>query len=243
VGGKKPVEKIQKGESTMVRALSQWMDYVLAARDGEMGKCKDFLVDDLLWIVRYLVVDTGKWLPGRKVLVSPHQLGDADSETRRLLVRLTREEIESSPALEEAKSVSREYEIEWHRHYGLSGYWLEGEKKVTTVQLLSVGQVSGYHIQARDGEIGHVADFLAVTDTWKVHYAIIDTRNWLQGRQVCVLTDCIQRVDTAQEKMRIDLTKEAIRNSPPYQPYLPMTQEYQVVLHDYYGWPKYWDEP
>ncbi len=226
----------------MVRSLTQWMDYVVAGKDGEVGNCKDFLVEEGQWMIRYLVVDPRRWLPGRKVILSPYQLEGMDAEGRRLSATLTTQEIENSPPLEEAGSLSRDYEEEWLKHYGLPRYWLEQEEKGGSGRLLSVKDITGYHIQAKDGEIGHLADLLAQAKTWKVYYAIIDTRNWLPGRQVCVLTDCIQWVDQDQDKIGIDLTKEAIRHSPHYLPYEPMTREYQLVLHDYYGWPKYWDK-
>jgi len=55
----------------MLRNAKGILNYVLQAKDGEIGRCKDFLFDDEKWTIRYIVADTRNWLPGRKVLVAP----------------------------------------------------------------------------------------------------------------------------------------------------------------------------
>jgi hypothetical protein len=35
--------------------------------DGRVGTVKDFLFDDQSWKIRWMVVDTGYWLPGRRI--------------------------------------------------------------------------------------------------------------------------------------------------------------------------------
>ena len=81
------------------------------AEDGEIGRCKDFLFDDEKWTIRYMVADTRKWLPGRKVLISPMSLGAVDWSSRHFQVELTRRQVEDSPPLEEDAPVSRQYEM------------------------------------------------------------------------------------------------------------------------------------
>ncbi len=94
----------------MLRSVKELFNYVLEAEDGEIGRCKDFLFDDEHWTVRYMVADTGKWLPGRKVLVSPLSLGDPKWATRQFSVKLTKEQIENAPPLDKDAPVSRLYE-------------------------------------------------------------------------------------------------------------------------------------
>jgi hypothetical protein len=247
----------------MIRSLRDLIGYVVAAEDRELGKCKDFLLDDVSWAVRYMVADTRKMLPGRKVVISPHFLGDPEDETRRFHVHLSKEEVEASPPLLEDAPVTREYEVMWYDHFGLSYYWLKSDKRGMTENpsaialdereepesgvapsekehLLSLEKMTDFHVDVLDGGIGRFADVLASTRTWQGRYAIVDTGKWLPGRQVCILTDCINWVNPVDRKIGVGLTKEAIRRSPEYHPYVPMNKEYQVVLHDYYGWPKYW---
>ena len=78
----------------MLHNVNAVLNYVLLAEDGEIGRCKDFLFDDEKWTIRYLVADTRKWMPGRKVLISPMSLGEPDWSTHRFQVELTRRQIE-----------------------------------------------------------------------------------------------------------------------------------------------------
>ena len=98
----------------------------LAASDGSIGHVKDFYFDDKTWAIRYVVADTGTWLSGRQVLLSPHAFGSLFPDGRDLIVNLTREQIENSPPIEWHKPVSRQYEEEYHRYYGWPYYW-EGD--------------------------------------------------------------------------------------------------------------------
>ncbi len=73
--------------------------YKLQSLDGEIGKVKEFYFDDRFWAVRYLVADTGGWLTGRQVLISPYALISANTEEQHLTVDLTKKQIEDSPPL------------------------------------------------------------------------------------------------------------------------------------------------
>ena len=108
------------------------MGYVLHAEDGELGRCKDFLVDDRDWTVRYLVAETGRWLPGRKVLLPPGKVMEPDFSGRRLPVKLRKEQIQASPPLGELASLLREYENRWCDYYRVSPCWLEEKVPMTT---------------------------------------------------------------------------------------------------------------
>jgi hypothetical protein len=249
----------------MLRSVNEIVGYGLHARDGEIGRCKDFLWDDLKWAVRYMVADTGKWLPGRQVLVSPISLGRAEWASKRLPVHLTRKQIEEAPMLDEDAPVSRQYEIEWNRYHGYLLYWAgeglwgytdrpgalfhaadEGaEVEIDDAasgdsHLRSVGEVTGYHIQAQDGEIGHIEDFLVDDEAWALRYVVVDTKNWLPGRKVLISPSWIGGIDWRDTKVTVELTKGAVRNSPKYDPSEPVNLSYEEKLYDYYGRPKYW---
>jgi hypothetical protein len=246
----------------MLRNASAVLNYVLLARDGEIGRCKDFLFDDEKWAIRYMVADTGKWLPGRKVLISPMMLGEPDWATRRFQVDLTRHQVENSPPLEMDSPVSQ-YEILYSQYFGTASYWGGGNlwgihpspsllraqqgKLATDFEgpeengLRSIKEVTGYHIQASDGEIGHVEDFIVDDEVWSLRYIVVDTRNWLPGRKVLVSPQWAETIDWAQEKLGVDLSTDSIKNSPEYDPLAPINREYESKLYDYYGRPVYWN--
>ena len=87
------------GKTTLCyAALNNYTETNSGTTDGEIGHVKDFYFDDQNWAVRYLIVDTGAWLPGRQVLISPHSLGRLDQVDKVLLAKLTRKQIEDSPS-------------------------------------------------------------------------------------------------------------------------------------------------
>jgi hypothetical protein len=110
----------------MLRSINQLYGDELRATDGEIGHIKDFYFDDQNWAVRYVVVDTGSWLSGRLVLISPHVFTNFDLDGVCRGVNLTRKQIENSPDFDSEKPVSRQYEDEYYRYYGWPTYWQGG---------------------------------------------------------------------------------------------------------------------
>ena len=247
----------------MLRSVREMQGYVLQARDGEIGRCKDFLFDQKHWTIRYMVADTGKWLPARKVLLSPISLDKPDWRAHVLPVRLTREEIETAPGLDADAPVSRQYELKYHAHYGWPYYWVgpglwgpgdypgplyaehrasqdRPEEEDADPNLRSVDEVTGYHIQAADGDIGHVEDLIADDGNWTIRYMVLDTRNWLPGRKVIVAPGWTESLDWGERKVVMGLTRKQIRESPEYDPAAPVNRRYEERLYDFYGRPRYW---
>ncbi len=249
----------------MLRSIDELLGYVLAAEDGEIGRCKDFLFDDRHWTIRYMVADTGKWLPGRKVLISPISLGEPDWTARKFPVKMTKGQVENSPPLEEDMPVSREYETRYFNYYGYPYYWAgaglwgsaaypgalygvpqadvreERVEKKRPNHLRSAKEVEGYRIDANDGHIGHVEDYIVEEETWTIRYVIVDTRNWLPGgKKVLISPDWTSAIQWQKKELVVDLTKDAIKNAPEYDPSVPINREYEVRLYDFYGRPRYW---
>jgi hypothetical protein len=104
--------------------------------------------------------------------------------------------------------------------------------------LQSARDVMGYRIAATDGEIGHVDDFIVDDETWALRYMVVDTRNWLPGRKVLVATEWIREVRWTDASAVVDLTREAVRSSPEFDPAAPINREVEVQLYDYYGRPQ-----
>ena len=108
---------------TRLRSTNSLIGYRLGANDGGIGECSDFLFDDSSWVVRYLLADTRKWLPGRKVLISPISIGDIDVIDRTVHVDMSKEQIKNSPPLEMEAPISRSYEKFLNQYFGWSDYW------------------------------------------------------------------------------------------------------------------------
>ena len=109
----------------MLRSLKDLQGYSIEARDGHLGHVHEFYFDDDAWMVRYVVVDTGSWLPGRKVLLAPEALGTPEWPRRVIPVELTKHQIEHSPAPDEHRPVSRQHEARLHSYFGWQPYWTD----------------------------------------------------------------------------------------------------------------------
>jgi hypothetical protein len=242
--------------------------YNLQAQDGEIGKVKDFLFNDLLWTIRYLVADTGGWLDERLVLISPFALGEPDWGLNKIPVQMSREKIEDSPPIEKDKPVSRQNESELNNYYAWPVYFTYGvdathyaemqlmaerikmaEKEQMESEneseddphLRSMDEVTGYSIEATDKSIGHVEDFILEDKTWIVRYMVVDTRNWLPGKKVLVSPEWIKQVDWVERNVKVDMNSESVKNSPEFDPTEPVNRNYEVKLYDFYGRPAYWE--
>jgi hypothetical protein len=110
----------------MLRSANQSYGSKLSAIDGEIGRVKDFYFDDLKWVVRYLVADTGFWLSGHLVLISPRAVGTFFRDDDCIRVNLTREKIEGSPPIEAHMPVTRQFEEKYHNYYDWPSYWEAG---------------------------------------------------------------------------------------------------------------------
>lgn len=107
----------------MLHNVNRLKKFTLHATDGDIGRVKDVYFDDEQWVVRYLVVETGGWLTGRQVLLSPMSFGHLDWKGKSLHTNLTRAQIENSPGINAHIPISRQQEIEYVRHFGYPYYW------------------------------------------------------------------------------------------------------------------------
>ena len=106
-----------------LHGLEALKGFAIAATDGEIGHVKDVFFDDQERTIRYLVVDTGGWLSGRLVLISPSSIKSANWNERNLAVNLSKQQVEDSPGIDTEKPVSRQHEVELYNYYGYPFYW------------------------------------------------------------------------------------------------------------------------
>ena len=235
--------------------------YKLHSRNGEIGTVDQFYFDDKHWAIRYLVANTGNWLTGREVLISPYALGDINPTKQDITVNLTKKQIEGSPFTETDKPVSRQFEEEYYGYYGWPLYWggaymwgaysyVERDHdmwkdhneggKAWDAHLRSTDAVENYNIEATDGDIGHVEDFIIDDRTWAIRYLVVDTRNWWPGKKVLVSPKWIERVSWKESKVFVDVQREAIKKSPEYTKESLVSRDYETRLHRHYDRRGYW---
>jgi len=278
----------------MLKALASLKGFDLHATDGSLGTVSDFLFDDSIWKVRWMVVDTGNWLPGRKVLIHPSAVISAEHEARTLNVELTKAQVEGSPAILKDRPVSQQMQNSLYGYYGWNPLWGGGmygaglygaglygagmyggmagiaapvsapayfgavavlerergeadhgdDRDLTTLDrgdphLRSTVEVTGYHVHTTDGAIGHVEDFLIDNESWGVRYLVVDTSNWWFGQHVLISPQAVENVNWAERHVRLDMSKERVKSSPPWDPTEANNGEHEQRLRDHYGWPSY----
>lgn len=108
-------------------------------------------------------------------------------------------------------------------------------------RLRSTREVEGYHIEASDGAIGHVQEFIVDDEEWIIRYVVIDTRNWLPGKKVLIAPEWIENIDWPSGKVQVARDRKTIKDSPEFDPARTVNREYETRLYDYYGRPKYWN--
>ncbi len=237
--------------------------YQLKCNDGRIGSVRELYFDDQYWAIRYLVADTGNWLTGRQVLISPYALRSVDKADKLIHVELTKKQIEESPPLSSDQPVSHQYEKVAFGYYGWPIYWngsnmwgsgtlpMRDSKsqhgtnpggREWNPHLLSTHDVAGHRVHALDGEVGHVNDYIIDDGSWAIRYFVVRTRNWWPSHKVLVSPQWIERVDWQKSIVVISLTSEAIRNAPEFTAESLLSRNYESELYRHYNMPGYWGE-
>lgn len=234
--------------------------FTIQATDGNIGHVDDFYFDDITWAVRYVVVDTGNWLSGHEVLLSPVALSGISHQDRCVKIALTRDQVSGAPDAETDRPVTRQWETEYHDYFGWPYYWegagifgvgpypgfssetadavedaTQPSERKGDAHLQSARDVGDCRIAASDGEIGHVVDFIIDEESWVIRYVEVDTGNWLPGKKVLLSTRLISSIDWSEGCLQIKLPKVVIEHAPPYDPDQTLERDYEQGLFDYYA--------
>ena len=252
----------------MLWSASSINGYALAASDGKIGTISDLLFDDQNWLVRWLVVETGNWLSGRKVLLPSSALAHLSAERKECAIKLTMQQIKDSPDVDTNRPVSRQIETNVYDYYGYSPYWYSGigysggfgymgglggaipispesrrrEQAIADAQhdnddvhLRSVVAVTGHHIHANDGEIGHVENFLIEDADWSIRYLVVDTKNWWPGKKVLISPWSVKDIDWGNRLVNINVDRQKIENAPAYDVSVTIDRAFDEKFLTYYG--------
>jgi len=249
----------------MKRSINSLLGYTIKGTDGEIGKVEEFYFDDRTSTIRYMVVKTGGWFSGKKVLVSTEAFQKPDWESKTFSVNLTLEKIKNSPEIDIDKPVSLQQEelmrgyYSWPGYYGygMFGYWGLGmwgypvaevnatenelkqmkatEHEHDNPHLRSTQEVTGYDIHATDGDIGEVEDFIIDDTTWKIYFLVVETGNWFSGKKVLISPQWIKDVKWQEQEVSINHSKDEVKNSPEYDSSQEINETYEHSINDYYG--------
>ena len=221
----------------MLKNINQIYGTQVAATDGNIGHVRDFYFDDQKWIIRYMIVDTGNWLPGRQVLLSPHAFDGFGPDGDAISVRLTKNQIENSPSIESHRPVTRQYERDYFHYYRWPPYWdnggmwgigdipvlppppvlgnlpENGHDPKDDIHLRSTQAVTGYDIEAADGSLGAVAGFLVDHKSWAILNLIVETGPWYACKRILISTSAVQNISYPDAKVMVKLTRADIQRT------------------------------
>lgn len=204
------------------------------ARDGHIGRISDLYFDDRAWKLKYLVVDIGSWLIGRKVLLSPQAVDVCDLETRSINLNVTKLQVEQSPDASTDAPIALQHEIELHSYYGWSPIFA-GEVFIGTPpshflvsemapavnsyggefdpHLRSTRLLSGIDLFGYDGLLGTTNDLVLDTESWEIDFVSV---NLGRGRCVLIRPSSIRAIDVEDGTVRTDLSIWTMRELPAF---------------------------
>lgn len=243
----------------MKRNINSLIGFTIGATDGEIGKVKEFYFDDQSWTIRYLIVETGSWLFGRKVLISPMALLTPDWKNNIFTINLSKEQIKNSPDIDTERPVSRQQELDLYSYYPWGSYWgssfyaggmplpvsmydavLNDDETPISQEthenrhLRSTHQVTGYKMKATDGDIGDVEDFLIDENSWKIDFLVIDVGNWFHGKKVVLSPKWIKEINWSKSEVIINTSIEHVKKSPEYDESQPFIKTFETKIYNHY---------
>jgi uncharacterized protein YrrD len=254
----------------MVRSSKHMKRFTIAATDGDIGAVDDFYFDDERWAVRYLVVDTGKWLSGRHVLISPISVLRAEWGEQRLLVSISRDQVHAAPEIDTHQPVSRQQEAAYLDHFHYPYYWAapglwgshptpmmptpeelaaadrraaeaaEQARRRGDTHLRSTSEVTGYVIRATDGDLGHVDDVLFDDVSWAVRYLVVDTSNWWFGKHVLIAPEWVDGIDWVSRTVSVNMARAALKSAPLYDRAEHVDRQWEAAYYQHLQRPGYW---
>lgn len=221
----------------------------IGATDGEIGELMGLFFDEKTWQIRCLVLDTGHWLGGRKVLIAVDYFQRPKGRGEKLHVNVTRDQIENSPALLKAESARGQigklsvfdyHILEPSREFSLVGPEPGIIGKLDTRLLHGTDEVAGYTIHTTDGDIGHLVDFIFDDESWIVRYLVVDTGSWWPGRKVLLSPEWVESMNWYDNKVFVNVSRESIKTAPSCEPLELPNRECEEKVFAHYERPGYW---
>lgn len=249
----------------MLRSLKEVEGYMVLAANGDVGHVVDFQFDDDYWTVRYLVVETGEFFGGRRILISPISFRRIDWTARHFQLSLALDEVQGCPDIDLHQRVSRQQERDYNQYFRypyyweFSGLWGMGaypglltpgmqhgppaahSDQSDDVHLRSAKGFFGFNVHGRDETLGQVEDFIVDDESWTIRYLSIDSGNWSWVKKALLAPNWADQVSWTERQVHVDVPRQAIKDCPEWKPTTAVHRDYEAHLYRYYGRPVYWD--
>jgi len=230
----------------MLRSILSLRNFTMRASDGEIGKVKDFYFDDHTWTLKYLVVETGNWLMGKRVLISTSVLRSPIWDSRTFPVDLTIDQVRHSPDIDTEKPVTRQHEADLYNYYswpwdgGGLGFMTSGmvggviapdvplnervdkamHHQEPTVNrdkhLRSFKQLYDFELRTSEKNVGEVHDFLINDADWTIPFVVIETGSWYSGKKILTSTKFVDNIEWASSSVYLLQAESVIKHMPEF---------------------------
>lgn len=241
----------------MLITVQQILQQPVYGAHEALGDLVDLLLDSYTWNVRFGVVEVGAWLASRPVLIDAPRLAQAQwNETEHALrLPLSRSEIRACPPLESLTGARPPREAGLVEHFVWGSHWREhltsqpapvGVDAVPTPaspaeqrerDLYAARQLIGYRLEAVDGEVGALQDFLLDLDHWVVRYFIVELDTFLGGRRRLISPGAAEAIHPSDRLLRVHFSAAEIEAAPEYDPRHPLDPHAETSFPEP---PKYW---
>lgn len=228
----------------MLFSFNDLRDFAIEASDGRKGHVIDLYFDDESWQIRYAVAESGFLFTKQESLLNSSVLEEPSMDKRTISVSLTKEQLEEAespdahpPVSEQRQRETRLSQMEFwppimvvapgavytptvaESQLRTGGLVSEPQpeadrRQIGDPHLRSLDELSGYAIEAKDGDMGSIADVLLDPDGWKIRYIVVDTGNWLPGRQVAIRPDWVSQISWDGQSVVVNVSKEQISEAP-----------------------------
>jgi hypothetical protein len=190
--------------------LNAIVGYQIQSTDGPAGKVDDIFIDDILWTVRHIAVADAGGVGTQPAEIDPGSYGDLVPDDKTLNVKLTHAEISGGPDVSSDPPVSMQTDDRGDHH------------------LRSVHEIHGYRIEGLDGEAGKIDDFIVDDAEWKIHFIVVETGEWNDGRKIVIAPGLLSNLDHEARSAKLDLDLKKVADSPAYDPSQPILREENI---------------
>ncbi len=232
----------------------QLCDLKVQASDGLIAEVNDVYFDEAEWHVRYLA--TGTWLDGRRVILPSAGLHSETWRGKVIETGLSKGQVRTSPDIgpdpptrAQEKDLAEHYE--WPAFGEVIPHGVEvpadrivqhsrRQARESDSRLRSLAVVIGYPVEATDGEIGKIDDFIVDDKDWMLRYAIVHTGVFPQARRTLVPLETFLPIDLDAAVFRVNVPGETIKHGPTYRGGAP-DRTFESKIYDHYHRPAYWE--
>ncbi len=204
----------------MIRSAKDMSKFDIVATDGRVGSVDDFYFDAEGWAIRYVAVDTGTWVKGDRVLISPLSVSRTEWNERQLLLSISSDEVKNRPDVDTYRPIS--------------------PPRSVTSDLRSASDISGYAVRATDGDLGHLDDLLFDDLSWSVRYLVVDTSNWWFGKHVLVAPRWIRQIDWDDHSVAVTVRRQRLKMAPEYDRAEHVDRQWEAAYYRHLQQPGYW---